>query len=365
MKKGSCSANPKHRKPLTPDKLGDWQDLENPALGLNVFQHTDYAFDPRVNEPYHARRVIHIAYDARISDYSPKLENAFAELSRTGGGTVQLGVGVFEHSRNVIIPSYCCLRGSGMDSTTLKVGDSCPAYKVAGAIRTRCTRHVTVRDLTQDGNATQAPAGCYGRYGVYTHLASFVWLYRVRCRSNYTYALDPHGDKGPPPRWSFYLVVEECVSERNGLDGITVDQSMYVSVLRCVCKNNARHGVNVVTGSRYVLVKGCRLELNGAESGNGFGLVAQNNDTRGKFGTHSVIFAENSVRSCYKGAVALRDVHNITVTRNVFEQHHPTEKYVVYEMNGTKHPTALSGNVVQGRAPREVTCKDGAEYCKQ
>lgn len=62
-------------------------------------------------------------------------------------------------------------------------------------------------------------------------------------------------------------MIEDYVSEDNGLDGFTIDMSMYVSILRVRCARNARHGINICTDSTYVLVRGCLLADKGQRSG--------------------------------------------------------------------------------------------------
>eukprot|EP00171_Calliarthron_tuberculosum_P009901 IDg9901t1 len=343
--------------PALPGTLGEWEDLESPTRGLSMFNETDYAFDTKENERMHALRVVRLDHDGSIRDYSPHFEDALAKLVSFGGGTLQLGPGEFLHSRPIELPSRCCLRGAGMDLTTVKVMDNAPEFAKAGAIRTRYTRNVSVLDLTQDGNRTRVWPG-YGRYGIYTHCSLFVWMRNVRVRNNHTYAFDPHGSKD---RWGYYLVIEDCQSERNGLDGFTIDQYFYVSVLRCVGEWNDRHGINIITGSRVVLVKDCVFRANGGASGNGFGMVAQNNDTRGKFGTRSCRFVSNKVENCFRGAVCLRDVSDITVKNNNFEHYNCARDFVVYEMNQTKK-VIIRENTVAGNAPREVKSSNNAEY---
>lgn len=351
------SLNGRASVPAARGTLGDWEDLEEIGHGLSKFDTTDYAFDVTENEKIHSQHVVHVVFDGDICDYSPVLEEGFAKLVAAGGGTLQLGAGEFVHSKPIAVPSRCCLRGSGMDVTTVKVADNAPTFEVAGAIRTRYTRNVSVMDLTQDGNRLHVAAG-YGRYGIYTHCSLFVWMRGVRVRNNHKYAFDPHGSK---ERWGYYLVIEDCVSHGNGLDGFTIDQYFYVSILRCTGNDNDRHGVNVITGSRVVLVKDCVFRANGRVSGKGFGVVVQNNDTRGKFGTKSCRVVDNRVEECTRGAVCLRDVADVQVMRNHFEHRHCEKSFVVYELNHTSG-VVLRGNQVVGNARREFKCINEAEY---
>lgn len=354
----ATSKNDAHASlPAARGTLGEWEDLEDFTRGLRMFDNTDYAFDTALNERFHSQRVVHVKQQEGVDDYSPHFEAALADLFSFGGGTLQLDPGLYEHSRPIELPSRCCLRGAGMDLTTVKVVDNAPEFSKAGAIRTRYTRNVSILDLTQDGNRARVWPG-YGRYGIYTHCSLYVWMRGVRVRNNHTYAFDPHGSKD---RWGYYLVVEDCISECNGLDGFTIDQYFYVSVLRCVGDRNDRHGVNVITGSRVVLVKDCVFRANGAASGSGFGIVAQNNDTRGKFGTRSCRFVSNRVEDCTRGAVCLRDVSDITLRNNSFEHYNCSEDFVVYEMNHTRL-VRIQENRITGNAKREVKSSNNAEY---
>lgn len=350
--------------PAPPGGLGEWRDLED-GRGLSMFDGTDYAFAPAENMAYHARATEHIQQNAAVKDYSPAIEAALARLSAAGGGTLQFGPGLFNHSRQVVVPSYVCLRGAGMDETVLRASDYCAPYAVAGAIRVRDAERVSLLDFTQDGNRARQHLRTdkeqYGRYGIYTHLANFVWMARVRVRHNHKYAFDPHGSND---RWAYFLVIEDCVSEGNGLDGFTIDQTFYVSVLRCTGRRNERHGVNVISGSRFVLVKHCVAESNGSVSGKGFGLVAQNNLTDGDLNTNSVIFVENTVKDCFRGAVCLRDVWDVRVDSNRFENCSCTREYVVYELNKTRK-VYISANVIVGEPRREMKCVHNPEFASR
>ncbi len=347
--------------PAPPEGLGEWRDLEDDR-DLSMFTHTDYSFPPADNSAYHARRTLRIDQTAGIQDYSPQFEAAFNELQNTGGGTVLVGPGVFTHSRQIAVPSYCCLQGAGMDRTVLRVADYSPPFRNSGAIRTRHSERVSLLDFTQDGNRARQnlrnDSERYGRYGIYSHLSNFVWMRGVRVRGNLRYAFDPHGSND---RWGYFLVIEDCISEGNGLDGYTIHQYFYASVLRCVGRNNDRHGVNVISGSRFMLVKGCLFEINGVRSGKGFGICAQNNATDGKLDTNNLIFKENRVKDCFRGAVCLRDVWNVSVERNLFENCSSTREYVVYELNETRE-VAIRLNAIVGESRRKLKILNNAQF---
>ncbi len=297
----------------------EWRQLNDGAAeGLARFDATDYAFPVRDNLVYCRKNVERIPHDPKILDYGPIIQAAFDRLKKKGGGTVKLDAGLYWQQTQFSIPSYTCLQGAGMYKTTLKVHKDSPEWKTAGAIRTRFTVRVSVFDITQDGNRDELPGGPQNRFGIYTHLANYVWMKNMRIINNKWYGFDPHGANTD---WSYYLVMEDCYSARNGKDGYTIDQYYYVSLLNSVAVDNDRHGINVVSGSRYVLIKGNRVRGH-----SGCGLTVQNNE----FGTRSTRFMENILEDYGLAGICIRGVHDVQAVRN--RMYSPVAKAAMFQL---------------------------------
>lgn len=144
--------------------LGQWEELPEKELG-EVFDGTDYAFDVSVNLDICSKLSRTIEIDGS-EDYTKKINEQLAALGNAGGGQLKLGKGTFEHSGQILIPSYVCLVGSGIGSTVLKLKDNSPRFELSGSIRSDKSERITIMDLTQDGNkANQKEADTHGRYG--------------------------------------------------------------------------------------------------------------------------------------------------------------------------------------------------------
>ncbi len=282
-----------------------WEKLDKGTLdGLHHFDETDYAFNVTRNLDFCRLNIENIVNDGNVDDYGLIIQRAFDTLFRKGGGTVRLSPGLFWQKTPIEIPSYCCLQGSGMHETILKTHEDAPPFLYAGAIRTAFTIHVSMFDFTQDGNRWKMSGSAHNRFGIYTDLANFVWMKNVKVVDNMSFGFDPHGAN---TAWSYYLVIEDCYASGNGKDGYTIDQYYYVSVLNSVAVDNDRHGINVVSGSRYVIVKGNNVTRNGYCS-----LVAQNNE----FGTRSVLFMNNIAMDYRSAGICIRGVKEVYAVWN-------------------------------------------------
>lgn len=311
-----------------------WRRLAD-GSGLERFDNTDYAFDTSVNLRYCARRVINIQHRADIDDYEPLITAAFKQLAATGGGTVRLSAGLFYQKDQFEIPSYCCLQGAGMYNTTLKVHPHARPFRNAGAMRTYLTERVSILDLTQHGNRYLLKGPMKNRYGIYTHLANYVWMKNVRVLDNKMYGFDPHGAN---TEWSYFLVMEDCYSSGNGKDGFTIDQYYYVSLLNSMAENNDRHGVNIVSGARFVLIKANRFRHNGKVTGVGCSMVAQNNE----FGTRSVRFIDNVGMGYRLAGICIRRTFDVEATRNKLMSFE-TKKVAMFQLHSI-HDVQLVNN---------------------
>lgn len=308
-------------------KLGDWvQQSKKGNVGAFV---QSYAFDPAVNIQICQRRGIFLAAKPGV-DFSGIFNKHLKALGKAGGGTLRLGPGYFHHSKQIHMPSNTCIRGAGIDSTVIKLVANAPKFPKAGNIRSFWTKHITITDLTIDGNRANQPPGKsrnYGKYGFFSELSNFVYLAKVRVRNNVFYGWDPHGSK---KYWSYRLVMEGCKAENNGLDGFTIDQTIRATLVNCFSKGNDRHGFNIVTGTQLAAFTNCAAVDNGYKSGVGFGFVAQNNHFKG---TGRLVIRRCTARNNFKGAVKLRDVHTVFVEDSLFTGR---GKQICYELDGTK-----------------------------
>lgn len=318
----------------------DWRKLDNEVgSGLARFDKSDYAFSVADNLVYCRKNSEVMKHDTSILDYGPAIEQALDRLNAKGGGTLNFETGTYYIQTQFSIPSFTCLKGAGMYKTILKVHKDAPPFPKAGMMRTRHTVRVSLFDFTQDGNRDELPGEPQNRFGVYTHLANYVWMKNVAIMNNKWYGFDPHGAN---TAWSYYLVMEDCYSSGNGKDGYTIDQYYYVSLLNSYAENNDRHGINVVSGSRYVLIKGNKVRNNAHCS-----LVVQNNE----FGTRSTRFVENVGIAHGRGGVCIRDTFDVQAIRNKFYSNLP--KSSAYQLQKIWNTTLADNEWVRG--PKEFS----------
>ena len=297
-------------------QIGDWKDQPK-TLGWSVFNTGNEPFDPADNLAYCDRRSIRVR-PRRSKDASGAINAALLKLRASGGGTVKLDVGVYTVTTHIRLPSYTCLIGAGMNATTIKLAKNAPKWKNSGVVRSRRSERITVSDLTIDGNKDNQLSrdifgGAYGRFGFYSELTNYVYLRRVAAVHNQGYGFDPHGSK---THWAYYLLLDGCVAEDNALDGFTLDQTLYVALLNSVTVSNARHGVNLVTGTRYCRVYNTTARDNGFESRVGCNMMAQDNQN---FGTRHVHFVRNSLVNGMKAGLCVNNVRDVAYERNVVD----------------------------------------------
>lgn len=221
-------------------RRGEWRQLSKKG-NLGALVRRGAAFPVRDNLRYCSKRTITVPLDGR-RDYTSIFNAKMRQLRSLGGGTLKLNRGVYTHSGSIVIPSYVCLIGAGMYRTVLKLNNFSKRFPKAGNIRSFETERVTVMHMTIDGNRfkqLKSKSANYGRYGFFSELTNWLYLYRVRVIRHAGYGFDPHGSK---KYWGYYLVIDDCRAERSGLDGFTIDQTVHASITRCVSTANDRHG---------------------------------------------------------------------------------------------------------------------------
>ena len=291
------------------------RSVEKPVELPKVRINSDYAFDVNDNLAICDRKATKIDFVDTVDDYAGRINRALAALSRDGGGSVVLGQGIYPVSSQIIVGSNACIRGQGMLRTMLRMKPSSPPYNGAGMIRMKDVSRVSVLDLTLDGarstQANRTQEDVYGRYGLYAEKFSYLWIQGVRAINHREYGFDPHGTRDS---WSHYLVMQDCVADNNGKDGFALDQTNHISLLDSAARRNARHGVNIVTGSRDVLMRRVSVDFNGGVLPGSFGcgIIAQNNVK--ELQTQDIVIDNSTVTESPRGGVCISDSMNVTVS---------------------------------------------------
>ena len=265
------------------------------------------------------------------TDAEPAIRNALEAVRIAGGGKVQILAGEYILSTNFAVHSNTDLRGAGMDSTVLKLRNKAGPWKVgsrtsAGFLRSvyklynKC-ENIRVSHLTLDGNKANQNTdkdSLYGRYGLFTEACDNYYIDSVKIRNWQGYGFDPHGWKSAPggAKWGVGLTVVNCVAHDNDWDGFTLDQTDDMVVQNCFSYDNGRHGFNVVTGSRNVVIENVRTLRNGHyyyTGDSGCGVTIQNNQN---YGTNTVTVKNSLLEADKKGGVCTNGVFNIVVDNN-------------------------------------------------
>ena len=168
------------------DLEGEWR----PQLGRPVsqWQSRGVSFDTRGNWAYCLKFVIDLPLIPQISDYAPAINSALETAANIGGGSVRLGAGVYPIGKNIVMPSYTCLIGAGMNRTVIRVNDGINNLgNRAGYIRSRLAEKVTLHGFTLDGNHVNQVMNTsslrYGRFGLYFELVNYAWFKNVRIQN--------------------------------------------------------------------------------------------------------------------------------------------------------------------------------------
>jgi parallel beta-helix repeat protein len=215
------------------------------------------------------------------TDDSAAIQAAIDAAYLAGGGTVVIPEGTFYISGDPANPSEGCievrsnvtLTGAGMGETVLKLVDNFDA-RINGIVRTPVNEsvdNVVMKDFTIDGNRAnniEHQAGIIT--GVKTNEDGIthqnITISGVEVMNCNAYGINPH-------EITYNLVVEDCVSHDNGKDGFVADYVDGGIYRNNIAYNNDRHGFNVTTSSRDVV-----LENNKAYDNAGAGLVTQRAD---------------------------------------------------------------------------------------
>jgi len=337
-------------------RLGQWRNLSKGGK-LSSLVNRRWAFNHKVNLKFCARRTIRVRLDGR-KDYTGIINSKLRAVRNMGGGTVKLDAGVYAFSRNIWIPSYCCLVGSGMGRTTLKLRDYSRAWKYSGSVRSMHTERVTIMHMTIHGNRYRQKTGTknsYGRYGMFSELTNYLYMTRVRVTHHAGYGFDPHGSK---KHWSYYLIIDDCRADNNGLDGFTIDQTVHATISRGIATKNDRHGFNVVTGTQLAYFVDNTSNNNGKASGVGYGYIAQNNQG---YGTGRLTFRKCGGTNNHRGWMKLRDVYQVYVEDSVYKSTLGNSA-VCYELAKTRRVVLQRNRCVGIRKSRQFKLRAPNSY---
>lgn len=193
-----------------------------------------------------------------------------------GGGQVYIPAGTYivtGHSSAsdgaIMLYDNITVYGDGMGASTVKLQDNWN-HAVTGIFRTPAdveNHDVGMHDLTIDGNRANNTGKVDGWFngvspgepGADTNIT----LDHVEIMNCGGYGFDPHEE-------TINLVITNCISHGNGIDGFTLDFQINGRVENCVAYENDRHGFNIVTSSHDIL-----LLNNIAHDNGGDGIIVQ------------------------------------------------------------------------------------------
>jgi hypothetical protein len=198
------------------------------------------------------------------TDDAANIQAALDTQAAAGGGVVELCVGTYLFPApttgslgGVRIGDNCRLIGKGMGATVLKYADSQNA-DCTGIVRTfsgSVNKNIYVADLTIDGNKANNTGTVIGVYtGVTPNSTSTdldITFERVEAKNCSDYGFDPH-------ERTTRLMLVDCISHDNTVDGFTLDACYDSKVINCIAYSNGRHGFNLVTASTHVELVGCQ-----------------------------------------------------------------------------------------------------------
>lgn len=265
-------------------------------------------------------------FQASSSDASIALNRAFLAVNKAGGGSVRLQAGSYTLAKNIEMYKNTAFIGAGMDVTTLVLRNFAAPFVKAGLIRATMQTGpgcdtIKIAHMTLNGNKAKqhrTKAALYGRYGIFTEGCNGVVIDYVKVINFQGYGHDPHGWKKGGV-YAKNLVITNSISSENDWDGFTLDQTDGIYVNNCTAVRNGRHGFNIVTGSRNVVVRNVRSVNNGYyyyTGDRGCGFKVQNNM---RFGTNTVSLTDSVFNGDNKASICLVDVFKITINRNRFK----------------------------------------------
>ena len=195
-----------------------------------------------------------------LLDNRAAIQAAIDACAAAGGGIVLLEAGTYGLAERPMgkgalnIRDNVFIKGRGMDKTVLRVLDGWSAPKLTGIIRSPWgeeNKNYGVADLTLDGNRLNTEGKVDGFYSGVTPGTPLtdedIWLIRVEVRNCSGYGFDPH-------ERCTRLLITDCISHHNGLDGFVADYIIDGHYKNNVAYENDRHGFNIVTSTNDILL---------------------------------------------------------------------------------------------------------------
>lgn len=211
-----------------------------------------------------------------VTDDTAAMQAAIDAASAAGGGTVFVPTGTYIVSAGeepsdgcLMLKSNVHMEGEGAGKTTVKVADGSDT-KITGVIRSAYgeeTHDFGLSNLTIDGNREHTTGKIDGWFNGYIPGKdghdSNVTLSGVEIKDCSGYGFDPHEQ-------TINMLIENCVSHGNGLDGFVADYMIDTKYVNNVAYDNDRHGFNIVTSTNDFTMTG-----NVAYGNGGNGIVVQ------------------------------------------------------------------------------------------
>jgi len=269
------------------------------------------------------------------------INQAIQSADSSSRWTVHLMPGTYHVLHGIMVTSRVTLTGSG-PNTIIRLEDNAPSMlSTAGIVRAkddtqggagRRVQNVTIEDLVVDGNrAHQAPSTEDKKFGFYAE-GDHIVMRRLVAMNCEGYGFDPHAHSDSIATTD--LLLEDCESFGNALDGFTLDMVRNSTFRRNYAHDNDRHGINLVTASSDVTLSNSRSIHNGAT-----GLMAQNgtrdvviqscefasNTLQGMFfrDADGCSLLGNSFRDNARSGLLLRLSDHTTVSGNTFSENDP------------------------------------------
>jgi hypothetical protein len=305
-----------------------------PSAGITWNKTLEYVFDVSTHcaNKCLSNNLINITWDSNIVDYYSTLQTALTKIQTLGEGALMLSDGTYMISSNLIMNSNTCLMGQSKEKTIIKLMNLASPFKYAGTVRCLDAVNITLSDLTIDGNRVnqkQDIQTSYGRYGFFSQTSDYVFLNKVKIINNYGYGFDPHGDK---INWANFLAIVDCESYNNGFDGFALDQTYFITFNNNTASNNDRHGVNIITGSKFAQITNNNLSKNGVISQVGCGITVQNNDN---FNTSNINIENNNLVDNFSDSLCINNVSKVYIDTNDISIITNTLSYCLLVQNST------------------------------
>ena len=266
-------------------------------------------------------QTISIAETATAATQTAAIQTALDAVAGHTSGFVTLSEGTFtvqgtgKASDGALrVGSETVFSGAGMGATTIKLADG--SGSVTGIVRTdsgstnpdgtvKTTTHVTIHDLSIDGNKAATTGDVDGFYcGPKPNTSVFdsnITVDHVEIMNVSRYGFDPHEQTKD-------LTFSNSISHNNGADGFTIDFATGVSLINNAAYDNGRHGFNVVTGSSDV-----RFVDNQAYGNGQSGIVVQTGDNEIRALTHNVSILGGSIHDNGRAGIEVRQSDGITI----------------------------------------------------